>query len=347
MPLSDLRVLGRSGVKVSPLTLGTLNFGKEGATDHDEARAIFERAIEAGINVVDTADVYSQGAAETVVGALLRGRREEVFLATKFHGQIGADLRHAGNSRKWIRTAVEQSLRRLDTEYIDLYQVHRPDPDTDLLETLFALNDLIRQGKILYYGTSVFPVDQVIEAQYLAKEHGLQPPLTEQLPYSLLIRTNERTVLPVARKHRLGVLSYGPLASGWLSGAYRVGAEQPASSREGGRIPHRYDIAHEQNAAKLRAADALAQLADRVGVSLPELAVAFALNHPAISTVIAGPRTSGHLESYLRAAELVLDDEVLDEIDRIAAPGTHFVELDLGAREDTLEPARLRRGRTA
>jgi aryl-alcohol dehydrogenase-like predicted oxidoreductase len=336
------RTLGRTGVRISPLTLGTMNFGRW--QEEDESLRIIGAALDAGLTAVDTADVYAQGVSEEIVGKALRGRRDDVFLATKFHGQLGDNPLHAGNSRRWITQAVEGSLRRLGTDHIDLYQAHRPDPNTELLETLQTLNDLIRAGKIRYYGTSTFPAHQQVEAHWLAERHGLIAPHTEQLPYSLLVRGAEREVFPVVRKYGVGVISYGPLAAGWLSGKYRVGAAQPESARAG-LIPGRFDVTADHNQRKLAAADALAALAEEHGLTLIELAVAFALNHPAISSVIIGPRTGEHLDAYLKAATIQLDDAVLDRIDAIVAPGTHFVERDTGADTPSLQPASLRRNR--
>jgi aryl-alcohol dehydrogenase-like predicted oxidoreductase len=334
------RVLGRTGVLISPLTLGTMNFGRW--QEENESIRIIHAALDAGITAVDTADVYAQVVSEEIVGKALRGRRDDVFLATKFHGQAGDDPRRAGNSRRWIVRAVEDSLRRLGTDHIDLYQAHRPDPRTDLLETLQALNDLIHQGKISYYGTSVFPAHQLVEAQWLAEKHGLIAPHTEQLPYSALVRGVEREVFPVVRKYGVGVLSYGPLAAGWLSGKYRVGGEQPASARAD-LIAGRFDITLDRNQRKLAAADALAGLAEENGLSLVELAVAFALNHPAVSSVIIGPRTASHLDAYLAAAAVTLDAKILDRIDEIVDPGTQFLERDTGRDTPSLQHSSLRR----
>ncbi|MEU4227891.1 aldo/keto reductase [Nonomuraea sp. NPDC026600] len=334
------RILGRTGVLVSPLTLGTMNFGRW--QEEGESIRIIHAALDAGITALDTADVYAQGVSEEIVGKAIKGRRDDVFLATKFHGQIGDDPRHAGNSRRWVTRAVEDSLRRLGTDHIDLYQAHRPDPHTDPLETLRTLNDLIHQGKISYYGTSVFPAQQLVEAQWLADEHGLIAPHTEQLPYSLLVRSAEREVFPIARKYGVGVLSYGPLAAGWLSGKYRIDGEQPESARAD-LIPGRFDIGADRNRRKLTAADTLARLAEDNGLTLVDLALAFALNHPAVSSVIIGPRTLDHLESYLQAATVKLSADVLDRIDEIVDPGTHFLERDTGRDTPSLQPAALRR----
>jgi aryl-alcohol dehydrogenase-like predicted oxidoreductase len=340
MTIQATRVLGRTGVPVTPLTLGAMNFGRY--QEEDESVRIIQSALDAGITSIDTADVYGQGRSEEILAKAIKGRRDDVFLATKFHNQIGDDPRHAGSSRRWILRAVEDSLRRLGTDHLDLYQAHRPDPHTDLLETLLTLSDLVRQGKIRYYGTSVFPAHQLVEAHWLAEKHNLVAPHTEQLPYSLLVRGAEREVFPVVRKYGVGVLSYGPLAAGWLSGKYRLGAAQPSSARAG-LIPGRFDIGNVRNQRKLAAADALARLAEDSGLTLVDLAVAFALNHPAVSSVIIGPRTQEHLEAYLKAATVELGTEILDRIDEIVDPGTHFLERDTGRDTPSLQPAALRK----
>lgn len=342
MTIETDRVLGRTGVRVTPLTLGTMNFGRW--QDETESVRIIGAALDAGITSIDTADVYAKGVSEEIVAKAIKGRRDEVFLATKFHGQIGTDPRSAGNSRRWITQAVEDSLRRLGTDVLDLYQAHRPDPHTSLLETLQTLNDLIRQGKIRYYGTSVFPAHLQVEAHWLAERYGLIAPHTEQLPYSLLVRGAEREVFPVVRKYGVGVLSYGPLAAGWLSGKYRFGATQPESARAE-LIPGRFDVTSERNQRKLAAADALAALAEDNGLSLVELSIAFALNHPAISSVIIGPRTHEHLEAYLKASTVQLSDAILDRIDEIVDPGTQFHDRDTGRDTPSLQPGALRRNR--
>jgi aryl-alcohol dehydrogenase-like predicted oxidoreductase len=340
MTLTDSRVLGRTGVRLTPLTLGTMNFGRW--QEEAESIRIIRAALDAGINAVDTADVYAQGLSERIVGRAIKDRRDEVFLATKFHGQIGDNPLHAGNSRRWITRAVEDSLRRLDTDHLDLYQAHRPDPDTDLLETLQTLDGLIRAGKIRYYGTSTFPAHQQVQAHWLAEKHHLVAPHTEQLPYSLLIRGAEREVFPVTRQYGVGVLTFGPLAAGWLSGRYRLGGPQPESARAE-LIPGRFDIAADRNRRKLAAADALAALAEDNGLTLVELAVAVTLTHPAVTSAIIGPRTQEHLEAYLKAADVRLDDDVLDRIDEIVDPGTQFHERDTGQHTPSLQPAALRR----
>ncbi|HEY0694604.1 MAG TPA: aldo/keto reductase [Kribbella sp.] len=346
MTLELTRRLGRTGVLVPPLTLGTMNFGRWAG--EDDSIEVIHAALDAGLTVLDTADVYGAGRSEEIVGKAIASsstRREDLFLATKFHGQVDDNPQHGGNSRRWITQAVEDSLRRLGTDYLDLYQAHRPDPYTDLLETLQTLDGLVRAGKIRYYGTSAFPAHQLVEAHWLAEKHGLIAPHTEQLPYSLLVRGVEREVFPTVLQYGVGVISYGPLAAGWLSGKYRVGGEQPESARAD-LIAGRFDISLERNQRKLAAADALARLAEENGLTLVELAVAFALNHPAVSSVIIGPRTGDHLDAYVKAATIELTDDILDRIDEIVAPGTQFLERDTGRDTPSLQPAALRRGRT-
>src|SRR3954463_2091813 len=296
MPMKQ-RILGTTGVSVSPLCLGSMMFGAWGEPDHDASVRIIHSALDAGINFIDTADVYSRGESEEIVGkALAGGRRENVVLATKFHGTMGDDVNEAGNSRRWIFREVEASLKRLQTDWIDLYQVHRWDPWTDHEETLGALTDLVAQGKVRYIGSSTYPAAQIGKAQYGAKERNLQRFVTEQPPYSLLVRHIENDVLPTALEYGMGLIPWSPLAGGWLSGKWRKGAETPQSTRAA-RIPQRFDMSLPANQAKLEAADALAQLAEEAGLSLIHMALAFVINHPAVTAAIIGPRTFEQLES--------------------------------------------------
>ncbi|WP_433303162.1 aldo/keto reductase [Actinoplanes sp. CA-030573] len=338
-----LRPFGRTGVKVSALALGTMMFGPRGNPDHDDSIRIIRRALDAGINLVDTADVYSQGESETIVGKALEGRRDDVFLATKFHGQIGDNPNHFGNSRRWILREVENSLRRLRTDHIDLYQVHRPEEDTDFDETLGALSDLVRQGKIRYIGTSTFEPSAIVEGQWIAERRGRERVVSEQPPYSILARGIEREVLPVAERYGLAVIPWSPLAGGWLSGKFRKGRGQPPTSR-GGNQPGRFEIDAPENAAKLEAVEALAQLAEQAGLPLIHLALAFVLEHPAVTAPIIGPRTYEQLEQQLGAAEVRLTPDVLNEIDKIVPPGVTLSDRDQGYRPPSLtDPARRRR----
>jgi aryl-alcohol dehydrogenase-like predicted oxidoreductase len=339
------RQLGRTGVSVSKLCLGAMMFGAWGNTDHDESIAIIHRALDAGINFIDTADVYSQGESEEIVGkALAGGRRDDVVLATKLWGQMGEDPNRRGVSRRWIMQEVENSLRRLGTDWIDLYQIHRYEPGVDMEETLGALTDLVHQGKVRYIGHSTFPPSAIVEAQWAARDRGLQRYVTEQPPYSILTRGIEAEVLPTCAKYGMGVIPWSPLAGGWLSGRYRKDADVPApTSAARRRLANRYDLSLPANQRKLDAADQLAQLAEEAGMSLIELAIAFVLNHPAVTAAIIGPRTMEHLESQLAAADVVLDEALLDRIDEIVPPGTNLNPADGGWVTPALEPAARRR----
>jgi aryl-alcohol dehydrogenase-like predicted oxidoreductase len=337
------RSLGRTGVDVSPLCLGAMMFGAWGNPDHEDGVRIIHRALDAGINFIDTADVYSRGESEEIVGrALAGGRRDDVVLATKVHGAMGDDPNQRGNSRRWIVRAVEASLKRLNTDWIDLYQIHRPEADTDIDETLGALSDLVHQGKVRSIGSSTFPASQIVEAQWVARDRGRERFVCEQPPYSMLARGIEADVLPTCRRHGMGVISWSPLAGGWLSGQWRTGAEPPASTRAD-RIPGRYDLSLPANQRKLEAADALARLAEEAGMTLIQMAIAFAIRHPAVTAAIIGPRTMEQLESQLAALDVTLDDALLDRIDEIVPPGTTVNPADSGYQNPDLEPAARRR----
>jgi aryl-alcohol dehydrogenase-like predicted oxidoreductase len=339
----DYRILGRTGVQVSPLCLGAMMFGDWGNKDHDDSVRIIHRALDAGINFIDTADVYSRGESEEIVAkALAGGKRDHVVLATKVHGSMGDDPNEFGNSRRWIIKEVEASLKRLNTDWIDLYQIHRPESDTDIDETLGALTDLVRQGKVRYIGSSTFPASRIVEAQWVARDRGRERFVCEQPPYSLLVRGVENDVLPTCLRHGMGVIPWSPLAGGWLSGRWRKGVDAPDSTRAE-RIPSRYDLSDPGNQRKLEAAEALAQLAEEAGMSLIHLAIAFVINHPAVTAAIIGPRTMEHLESQLGAADVKLDDAILDRIDEIVPPGTNVNPVDGGWQNPDLEPAARRR----
>jgi aryl-alcohol dehydrogenase-like predicted oxidoreductase len=339
----ELRPLGRTGVQVSELCLGAMMFGAWGNTDHEESVRIIHRALDAGINFIDTADVYSRGESEEIVAkALAGGRRDNVVLASKVHGSMGDDPNEFGNSRRWIVREVENSLRRLQTDWIDLYQIHRPEPDTDIDETLGALTDLVRAGKIRYFGCSTFPPDLIVEAHWTAERRGRERFVTEQPPYSILVRGVEAGVLPLCQRYGMGVIPWSPLGGGWLSGRYRKDAELPAS-RRAERIPQRYDMSLPGNQAKLEAADALGRLAEEAGMTLIEMAIAFVLEHPAVTAAIIGPRTMEQLESQLTAADVELSEEILDRIDEIVPPGTNLNPPDAGWTPPALADKRLRR----
>ncbi len=340
----EYRPLGRTGVSVSKLCLGTMMFGDWGTKDHDESINIIHRALDAGITFVDTADVYSQGESEVIVGKALAGRRDDIVLATKFFMPFDDDPNHRGSSRRWIMQEVENSLRRLGTDYIDLYQMHRYDPAVDLDETLGALTDLVRAGKVRYIGHSTFPPSAIVDAQWTARDRGRERFVTEQPTYSILTRAVENEVLPVCQRYGMGVVPYGPLAGGWLSGRYRKDSDQtgPMSvARQ--RLANRFDMALPANQRKLDAADQLAKLADEAGLTLIEMAIAFVLRHPAVTAPIIGPRTMEHLESQLAAADVVLSDDVLDRIDEIVPPGVTLNPADNGWVSPSLQPSARRR----
>jgi aryl-alcohol dehydrogenase-like predicted oxidoreductase len=339
----DYRTLARTGVKVSPLCLGAMMFGSWGNPDHDESIRIIHRALDSGINFIDTADVYSRGESEEIVGkALAGGRRDNVVLATKVHGTMGDDPNEFGNSRRWITREVENSLRRLGTDWIDLYQIHRPELDTDIDETLGALSDLVHAGKVRYIGSSTFPASQIVEAQWVAERRGRERFVCEQPPYSILVRAVEADVLPTCQRHGMGVIPWSPLAGGWLTGRYRKDQEMPESHRAE-RIPARYDMSLPGNQRKLDAADALARLAEETGLTLIELSIAFVIRHPAVTAAIIGPRTMEQLESQLPAAAVVLSDEILDRIDEIVPPGVNLNPADGGWPNPGLAPGARRR----
>jgi len=338
----EMRILGRSGVRVSTFCLGAMMLGPWGNHDHEDCIRMMHTAFDAGINFVDTADVYSAGESEVIVGKAIGDRRDDIVLATKFHGTMGDDPNESGNSRRWVFREVEASLKRLQTDWIDLYQVHRWDPWTDHEETLGALTDLVAQGKVRYIGSSTYPAAQIVKAQYIARERGYQRYVTEQPPYSLLVRHIENDVLPTALEYGMGVIPWSPLAGGWLSGKWRKGADAPESTRAA-RIPKRFDMSLPENQRKLDAADALAQLAEDSGMSLIHLALAFVINHPAVTAAIIGPRTLEQLESQIGAAEVTLSDEILDRIDEIVPPGTTINRVDMGWTNPALEPSARRR----
>jgi aryl-alcohol dehydrogenase-like predicted oxidoreductase len=339
------RRLGRTGVSVRKLCLGAMMFGDWGTKDHDESIRIIHRALDAGINFIDTADVYSQGESEVIVGeALAGGKRDDVVLATKVHMPMGGDANQRGNSRRWIMREADNSLRRLGTDWIDLYQIHRYDPDTDLDETLGALADLVRAGKVRDIGHSTFPVSAIVEAQWTARERGRERFVCEQPPYSILTRGIEVDVLPTCARYGMGVIPYSPLAGGWLSGRYREGSELVAPASAARRaLANRFDLSLPANQRKLDAVEQLAELAEKAGLTLIQLAIAFVLRHPAVSSVIIGPRTMEHLESQLPAADVELSDDVLDRIDEIVPPGTTINLADGGWVSPALQAAARRR----
>jgi aryl-alcohol dehydrogenase-like predicted oxidoreductase len=327
------RKLGATGLSVSPLCLGAMMFGAWGNRDHDDSIAIIHAALDAGINFLDTADVYSRGESEEIVGkALAGGRRDSVVLATKAHGRMDDEDPNAfGNSRRWLVKEVDDSLRRLKTDWIDLYQIHRPEPDTDIDQTLGALSDLVAAGKVRAIGSSTFPAWQIVQAQWVAEQRGRERFVCEQPPYSMLIRAIERDVLPACEQYGMGVIPWSPLAGGWLSGRYSKDGESPGSSRRAQMIPSRYDMSIPGNQAKLEAAQALGEVAQQAGMPLTEMSLRFVTSHPAVTAAIIGPRTMEQLESQLSVLERpTLPGDVLDRIDEIVAPGTNVNQADTG-----------------
>jgi aryl-alcohol dehydrogenase-like predicted oxidoreductase len=332
----EYRTLGRTGVKVSAYCLGAMMFGPWGNTDEDECVRMIHGAIDAGINFIDTADVYGEGRSEEIVGKALRGRRDEVVLATKVHGEMGKSPNERGNSRYWIMKEVESSLRRLQMDHIDLYQIHRPDPETDLEETLGALTDLVRQGKVRYLGSSTFPAWQVVESHWISERRGLERFVCEQPPYSIFVRHIEWDVLPVAQRYGMGVIVWSPLAGGWLTGKYRRGQDPAKDSRavrfaeRGSPVWRRFDTSVPENQQKLDLVEALTGIAEEAGLSLTHMAVAFTLAHPGVTSAIIGPRTPEQLTGLVAGADVRLDTATLDAIDEVVPAGSVVFDFDRG-----------------
>ncbi|MFD9395251.1 aldo/keto reductase [Streptomyces sp. NPDC060000] len=333
-----MRKLGRTGIEVSAYCLGTMVFGKMGNPDHDDCVHMIHRTLDAGINFVDTADVYGYSETEEIVGKALKGRRDEVVPATKFNGPMGEDPNRSGSSRRWVVQAVEGSLkRRLQTDYIDLYQIHHPDPHTDIEESLSALTDLVRAGKVRAIGSSNLPASEIIEAQWVSQQRGLHRLRTEQPTYSLLNRGIEREVLPTCRRYGLGVLVWSPLAMGLLTGRYRKNAPRPDNARMHW-VPRHLTDEH-----KLDAVEQLLTPAEGTGHSLAHVAMAFATSHPDVTAAIIGPRTMDQLDDLLVGATLTLGDDILDKIDAIVPPGTDISPLDVSYVPPSLTHTDLRR----
>jgi aryl-alcohol dehydrogenase-like predicted oxidoreductase len=345
------RTLGRTGIKVSPYCLGAMMFGAAGNPDHDDSIRIIHKALDAGINFIDTADMYSRGESEEIVGKALKGRRDSVVLATKARMAMGhdtsgtgsgtgtgADPNRQGASRRWLMRALDDSLRRLQTDHVDLFQIHRPDPDTDIEETLSVLTDLVHAGKVRAIGTSSLPASDIVEAQWVAERRGLQRFRTEQPPYSILNRGIEREVLPVCERYGMGTLVWSPLAGGLLTGQYRKG-QQASTYRS------RYGFRHLSDERRLDAVEQFIPLAQDNGMSLTHMAMAFAIAHPGVTSAIIGPRTMDHLDDTLAGAKTTLTDEILDRIDEIVPPGTDIGTLDMAYNPPAIELPRLRRRR--
>jgi aryl-alcohol dehydrogenase-like predicted oxidoreductase len=339
------RTLGSTGIQVSPYCLGAMMFGGWANTDQDECVRIIHRALDAGINFVDTADVYSQGESEEIVGKALKDRRDSVVLATKVHATMGdgKDPNRQGNSRRWIIQEVENSLRRLGTDYVDLYQIHRPDVATDIEETLSALTDLVRAGKVRAIGSSTFPPEQIVEAQWAAERRGYERFRCEQPPYSIFTRGIEAGVLPTCEKYGMGVIVWSPLGGGWLTGRYRRGTEIDMTTGRASRLPQRFDPSLAANQHKLDLVDGLEAVAKDAGVSLTHMAIAFVIAHPGVTSAIIGPRTMEQLDDLLAGAGAKLDDATLDRIDELTAPGKNTNRADAGWEAPALAQAWRRR----
>jgi aryl-alcohol dehydrogenase-like predicted oxidoreductase len=339
-----MRTLGGTGIKVSPYCLGAMMFGAWGNPDHEDSIRIIHAALDAGINFIDTADVYSAGESEEIVGQALLNRRDDVVLATKAHSPMGQDPNMRGNSRRWIVREVENSLRRLQTDYIDLYQMHRPDPDTDIDETLSALSDLVHSGKVRAIGSSTFPAEAIVEAQWTAERRGHVRFRCEQPPYSIFVRGIEAAVLPACERYGMGVIVWSPLAGGWLTGRYRKDADVDMSAGRARRIPQRFDPKVPGNTAKLAAVEELIKISADAGCSLTHLALAFVTAHPGVTSAIIGPRTMEQLTDLLAGADVTLGDDVLDRIDQIVPPGVTLNPADAGWQPPSLtDPAARRR----
>ena len=337
------RILGGTGISVSEYAFGAMMLGKWGNPDHDAGIRMLHTALDAGINFVDTADMYSDGENEQIVGKALKGRRDDVVLATKAHFPMGPDENHRGNSRRWLTRALENSLRRLDTDHVDLYQIHRPDPTTDIEETLSALSDFVRSGKVRAVGSSDFPAEHIVEAQWVAEKRGLVRFRAEQPPYSIFNRAIEAAVLPTAQKYGMGVLTWSPLASGWLSGRYEKASDIDLAEGRKALQVHKFDPALPDNAVKLVAVAELKKVAAEIGRPLTHLALAFVRAHPGVTSAIIGPRTPEQLADLLAGADLVLGDDVLDRIDEIVPPGTDLNRHDVDHTPPALADKALRR----
>ena len=337
----ERRPLGRTGIHVSRFGLGAMVLGAWGNTDRQACRLIIDKALDAGINLVDTADMYADGENEEIVGEAIAQRRDDVVLCTKFHYPVGDhdDPNRRGNSRRWITRAVDHSLKRLGTDRIDVYQVHRPDPTTDIAETVAALDDLVAAGKILAWGTSTFPAEEIVSAHWAAERRGQVGPHTEQPPYSILSRGIEGDVLPTAERFGMGVLVWSPLSGGWLTGKYSRSSPPPPNSRAA-TDPDHFDGGNE---AKFVAVEQLAAVAAEAGISLTHMALAWCVEHPAVTTALIGPKTEAQLEDLLGAAELRLDADTLDAIDDVVAPGTDINPDDASWTPPGLDVARRRR----
>jgi aryl-alcohol dehydrogenase-like predicted oxidoreductase len=335
------RALGKTGIKVSPYCLGAMMFGALGNADHDDSIRIIHKALDAGINFIDTADAYSRGESEEIVGKALKGRRDDIVLATKAHLPMGDDPNQRGNSRRWLTRELEASLRRLQSDHVDVYQIHRPSSDTDIEETLSALTDLMRAGKVRAIGSSTFPASEIVEAQWVSERRGLARFRTEQPPYSILNRGIEREVLPACERYGMGVMVWSPLAMGQLTGRYRKGRQPP------GGVRTQYFPEQMSDERRLDAVERLIPVADEAGLPLTHMAMAFVMAHPGVTSAIIGPRTMQHLDDLLAGVDVVLSDEILDRIDKIVPPGVDIGPLQASYNPPSVIQADLRRRPTS
>lgn len=335
----EYRPLGRSGVKVSAFGFGAMMFGAWGNTDEAQCHAMVDAALDAGINLFDTADVYDDGHSEEILGRALRGRRDDVVLSSKAFNPMGGDVNARGGSRRWLTKALDDSLRRLGTDHLDIYHLHRIDHGTALTDTLDALDDFVRAGKVRMIGTSCFPAEWLVEAQWVADRRGAVAPRVEQPPYSVLVRGIERDVLPTCRRHGVGTIVWAPLNGGWLTGKYRRGTDPDSTSRAKRQAEH-FDWGADN--PKHEAVEALVEVAADAGISLLGLATGFVLAHPGVSAALIGPRTPEQLDSLLEVADVRLDDTTLDRIDEIVAPGHDVSPADRQYDPPGLDPATRR-----
>jgi len=342
----DYTTLGKTGITVSKYCLGTMMFGAMGNKDHDDSVRIIHKAIDGGVNFIDTADIYSAGESEEIVGKALKGRRDDIVLATKFYAPMGQDRNNFGGSRRWIIKEVENSLRRLNVDHIDLYQIHRFDDRTDLEETMSALSDLVHQGKIRAFGSSMFPADRIVEAQWVADKRNLLRFRCEQPWYSIFSREIELHVLPACERYGMGAITWSPLDGGWLTGRYlkkedfdKPGRVTLSAARRGGS----FDPEAELVQRKLGLLEQLNTIATEAEIPLAHMAVAFTLEHPAVTSTIIGPRTMEQLDDLMSCADLRLDASVMDRIDKVVPPGTSVNGLNMTSRPAGISKDKRRR----
>lgn len=341
----EYRTLGRSGVQVGALALGTMMFGRGGNRDADECVRMVHRSIDAGINLFDSADGYGLGDSEAILGRAVADRRDRALVATKCFFPRGSGHNRRGGSRRWIMQACDESLRRLGLDHIDLYQLHRLDPATDREESLSALTDLVRAGKVRMVGTSAASAHEIVELMWSADRARTVRPVSDQPMYSIFTRAIERAVLPACQRYGIGTIVYGPLNGGWLTGKYTRDAPPDAGTRaaRGFFAKQWWDYERAEIQRKFDLVDELRSLAQHAGISLSHLALAFTLAHPGVTAAIIGPRTTAQLDDLLGGAEVRLDADVLDRIDALVPPGTDVDPANEVSIDLALDPRHLRR----